>query len=70
MLGGLVKPMDTVKVSSFSAIKSSTASIMAVAVAPLVFVGINVAVSGSAALKSAAVQKERMDWYILRELLI
>ena len=70
MLGGSVETMDTVKVSSFSAIKSSTASIMAVAIAPSVFIGINIAVSGSVALMSVTVQKERVDWCILRELLV
>jgi len=53
--------MDTVKVSSFSAIKSSTARIMAVALAPLALIGINIAVSGLAALMSVTVQKERVD---------
>ena len=64
MLGGLVESMDTVKVSSFSAILSSTARIVAVVVAPLGLIGINITVSGLTALMSVTVQKERVDWCI------
>jgi len=70
VLGGLVEPMETVKDSTSSAIKSSTADIMAVSVAPEPSPTENVTVSGSTALKSAAVQKERVDWCILRKLLV
>jgi len=70
VLGGLVKPMETVKDSTSSAIISSTADIMAVSVAPEPSPIENVTVSGSTALKSVAVQKERVDWCILKELLI
>jgi len=70
VLDGLVEPMDTVMDSTSSAIKSSTADIMAVSVAPEPTPTENVTVSGSTALKSAAVQKEKVDLCILRELFI
>ena len=60
MLGGLVELMETVKDSTSSAIKSSIADIMAVSVASEPTPTENVTVSGSTALKSVAVQRERV----------